>query len=281
MIKNIKEKFPSWVNDTDTNYTLCLSNDIDSLLSCIFIKQFKGYDISHFYTFNAIGQVRGYKHVPNSLIGVDIALETGKTWDNHVTMLHRNDKANPNSANLNAINKISMSNYFDKFCGSTLLQILSYYDYDISNLSEEGKMILLAIDGTYIPFFPWKIDFSGTIRNYLKQMEYEELIEVAERHTQAEFEGLIDKYNLNAIITIKKGYLHTDIDLAGLSKVFLMPIELPKDGFELLTEFEQDGVPLTKGNYNITKPDGLFSIAVTGRDYYKYSTIKKKGELVC
>ena len=280
MNKDIREKFPIWC-DLGEVYTLCLSNDLDSLLSCIFLKQIKGYEISHFYKFDTIGKIQGHKHTAGSLIGVDISLTKGKTWDNHVAMLSKDDKFNINSANLNIVNRISRDNYTSKYCGSTVLQILSYYDYDISNLSEEGKMILLAIDGTYIPFFPWKIDFSGTIRNYLKQMEYEELIEVAERHTQAEFEGLIDKYNLNAIITIKKGYLHTDIDLAELSKVFLMPISLPKDGFELLKEFKQDGVPLTKGNYNITKPDGLFSIAVTGRDYYKYSTIKKKGELVC
>lgn len=279
MKKDIKEKFPSWVNDTVAKYSLCLSNDLDSLLSCIFLKLFKGYDISHFYTFNAIGNVRGYKHVPDSLIGVDIAVERGKTWDNHVTMFNRNDSVNPLSANLNAINRISRQNYTSKFCGSTVLQILSYYDYDLSQISEEGLMILMCIDSSFLPFYT---SFKDTGTYYMQEiLQFPELVELTERHTQSEFEQLNRKYNLKVPITTKNGYLHTDIDLAELSKVFLMPISLPKDGFELLKVFKQDGVPLTKGNYNIAKHDGLFSVAVTGRDYYKYSTEKKKGELVC
>lgn len=272
MKKEIKEKFPSWVNDTVTNYTLCLSNDLDSLLSCVFLKQIKGYDISHFYTFSAIGQVRGYKHVPKSLIGVDIALETGKTWDNHVSMFNRNDCINELSANINAINRISRQNYTSKFCGSTVLQILSYYDYDISKLSEEALMILMCIDSSYLPFYT---SFKPTGTHYMKDIfEFPQLVELTERHTEFEFEQLNRRYSLKAPITVKKGYLHTDIDLARLSEVFLMPMELPTDKFDGLAEFEEDGVPLTKGNYNIAKPDGLFSVAVTGRDYYKYSAVK-------
>ena len=278
MNKDIREKFPIWC-DLGEVYTLCLSNDLDSLLSCIFLKQIKGYEISHFYKFDTIGKIQGHKHTAGSLIGVDISLTKGKTWDNHVAMLSKDDKFNINSANLNIVNRISRDNYTSKYCGSTVLQILSYYDYDISQFSEEALMILMCIDSSYLPFYT---SFKDTGTHYMKDiLEFPELVELTERHTKAEFEQLNIKYNLKSPIEVKNGYLHTDIDLAELSKVFLMPISLPKDGFELLKEFKQDGVPLTKGNYNIAKPDGLFSVAVTGRDYYKYSTEKKKGELLC
>jgi hypothetical protein len=278
MKKDIKEKFPSWVNDTDKNYTLCLSNDLDSLLSCIYLKLFKGYYISHFYTFNSIGQIKGHEPIPHNLIGVDIALEQGKTWDNHVTMFNKNDFVNEQSANLNAINRISRENYFNKYCGSTLLQILSYYEFDISNLSEQAKMILLCIDSSFLPFYT---SFKDTGTYYMKDiLGFTELVELTERHTKAEFEELNKKYNLKAAITVKKGYLHTDIDLASLSEVFLMPIELPTEGFKELADFKQASIRLLKGYYNVEKPTDVFSIAVTGRDYYKYSSLEK-GELVC
>lgn len=280
MKQEVKEKFPSWVNDTDKQYSLCLSNDLDSLLSCIFLKQFKGYDISHFYTFSSIGQIEGHKHVPYSLIGVDIALENGRCWDNHVTMLNRNDSVNEQSANLNAINKISRSNYFSKFCGSTLLQILSYYSFDMSTLSEEAKMILLCIDSSFLPFYT---SFKDVGTHCMKDiLEFPELVELTEKYTENDFKMLNIKYNLKAPITVKRGYLHTDIDLAGLSKVFLMPIQLPTKGFEPLGEFEEGGQSIMKGSYSKSKPTGLFSIAVTNRDYYRYSKVKEKvEELVC
>lgn len=280
MKKIIRDKFPSWVNDTVKHYTLCLSNDLDSLLSCIFLKLFKGYDISHFYTFNAIGEIEGHNSSPQSLIGVDIALEFGRCWDNHITMLNRNDSVNEQSANLNAINKISRSNYFTKYCGSTLLQILSYYSYDLSQFSEEALMILMCIDSSFLPFYT---SFKDTGTYYMQEiLQFPELVELTERHTQSEFEQLNRKYNLKAPITLKKGYLETKIDLASLSEVFSMPISLPTSGFKLLEEFEEDGQSLTRGFYGASKPTGLFSIAVTNRDYYRYSKVKEKeGELVC
>ena len=281
MNRDIKEKFPSWCDDLDTIYTLCLSNDLDSLMSCIFLREIKGYSISHFYTFSALGKIQGHKHTQGNLIGVDIDLThtNGKTWGNHVTMLSKKDNFNNNCANLNVINRISRENYTSKYCGSTVLQILSYYNYDISKFSEEALMILMCIDSSYLPFYT---SFKSTGTYYMKEvLEFPELVELTKRHTQEEFEQLNKKYNLKAPIQVKKGYLHTDIDLAGLSKVFLMPIELPLDGFELLVEFIEHKKSIPRGYYNVVKPDDAFSLAVTFTNYYKYSTVKKKGELVC
>jgi len=218
MKQEYREMFPSWVNDKYTEYTLCLSNDIDSLLSCIYLKQIKGYKISHFYDFTGT-----YKRLDSKkVIGVDISLHRGKCWDNHVTMLHKDDYCNPDSANLNNILGISRENYFNKYCGSTLLEILSYYDVDISNYSEEAKMILLAIDSTFKGYYSIYENDNKANRFYLCDvLEFEELYNVLETHNQKDFIEIIKKYNLNSTISINQnGILETDINLAELSKVF-------------------------------------------------------------
>ena len=271
MKKEIKEKFPIWC-DLGEVYTLCLSNDLDSLLSCIFLKQIKGYDISHFYKFDSIGKIQGHTHTAGSLIGVDISLTKGKTWDNHVAMLSKDDKFNINSANLNIVNRISRDNYTSKYCGSTVLQILSYYSYDISQFNEEAQMILMCIDSSYLPFYT---SFKDTGTYYMEEiLEFPELVELTKKHSKNDFDLLNVKYNLKAPITIKKGFLHTNIDLARLSEVFLMPINLPTDSFELLANFNEQTQYIPKSNYNFTQPLDAFSIALTYKNSFVYSTVK-------
>lgn len=48
MKQEIKQKFPKWV-DNNKKYYMCLTDDLDSLMSCILLEQIKGYEISHFY----------------------------------------------------------------------------------------------------------------------------------------------------------------------------------------------------------------------------------------
>ena len=75
-------------------------------------------------------------------------------------------------------------------------------------------------------------------------------------------------------ITIKKGFLHTNINLAELSEVFLMPINLPTDGFELLANFNEQIQYLPRGNHNFTQPLDAFSITLTYKNSFVYSTVK-------
>ncbi|WP_053242768.1 hypothetical protein [Clostridium sp. DMHC 10] len=222
MNKEIKKSFPAWV-DNDKKYYMCLTDDIDSLFSCILLQQIKGYELSHFYSFSKLYRADNYKN-GLKLCGIDMDLNVGRCWGNHTTL-----NKNENSANINVIKGINENTYYSKYAGSTALEIISYYDYDISNLTEEALMVLLAIDGMYIPFFPLKIDFSGTQRRYLKYMELDILIDVAERHTKQEFINIIEKYKLNKKIFMNEdGELKTSIDLNGLSKLFNLPFCLPK-----------------------------------------------------
>lgn len=146
MREKIKNEFPKWVNEINSQYNLILSNDIDSLMSCCLLNYLFQTKITHFYNFKAIYTT---DEKAKNLIGVDIAFSNNfKVFDNHVTRIDKNDKVNILSANLNAIYNISRENYYKKYCGSTLLQIWSLYDVPLPK-TEEGKMILLAIDSSF------------------------------------------------------------------------------------------------------------------------------------
>ncbi|HSH50520.1 MAG TPA: hypothetical protein VK982_02245 [Bacteroidales bacterium] len=271
MNKQIRDKFPNWVNN-NTEYSLCLSDDIDSFGGSIVLNKIKGYKITHFYTFNAIGT---YKQVKKgNLIGVDIDLTEGKTWGNHVTMLSKYDTYNKECANINVINKISRENYYSKFCGSTLLQILSYYNVDISNLTEEQLEILICIDTGFKQYYFNKKIF---IHYYKDVLEYPQFVDIVSKHNKQYFYNIIKKYKLHEKIHVKNGYLKTKIDLAGLSRVFSIPISLPTQKFNLITEFKTDAKSIKKSNYNVVKDKDIFSLAVTNRNFYVYSKIKKGG----
>ena len=51
MKKELKQRIPMWYEDI-TQYELCLTDDIDSLLSCVFLKEKFWTDIRMFYTFS-------------------------------------------------------------------------------------------------------------------------------------------------------------------------------------------------------------------------------------
>lgn len=276
MKKEYKDKFPEWCNDTTTKYSLCLTDDLDSLFSCILLNKIKGYEIEWFYRFDSLGSIQGAN---KKAIGVDADLVKGKCWGNHVTLLSSKDTVNKSCANINNIDNISRENYYYKYCGSTLLTIMSYYNIDISTLSEEAKMVLLAIDSTYLGYYAdWKT-FKDRNKYYLVEvMNYEELYKVQQRHTKEEFDLLQDKYKLKSKIETIKGRLQTGIDLEGLSELFNLPFVLPKDTFNLRLQLNNKSKALGKYDYSITKEklpkenEKLFSMAVTNKGFIKYST---------
>jgi hypothetical protein len=183
-------------------------------------------------------------------IGVDLSLTHGKCFDNHVVMLNEHDDYNYKSINFNVADQISRENYFQKYCGSTLLMIWSLYDIPLPE-SEEGKMILLAIDSTFKGYYsPYANDKNSNKKYLVDVMGLGELYEVLKRHKQQDFIKIMQKYNLNGKIDVKNGYLNTDIDLPGLREVFDLPFLLPKNPFQLLYKFNNIGKGLPKNNYN-------------------------------
>lgn len=265
----LKKEFPQWVNNNEIGeFDLCLSDDLDSLFSCILLEEIKGYKINYFYNFYGLGEITRTK---NFAIAVDVDLVQGKCWGNHTVLLSNHDKVNAECANINSILGISRSNYTKKFCGSTLLQIISYYDYDISNLSDEALLILLAIDSTYLSYY-----FNEeTCRYYLVELlELDRLYEILEKYPKQEFERVNRQYKLKSKIEIKDGRLVTNIDLKGLEKLFNVPFLLPKESFELVKEFKYCTKIFERNDFSVSKSDlenEIFSLAVTNKNFCCYS----------
>ena len=159
MIESLKGKFPSWVKDIEKN-PLILSDDIDSLMSYIFLRDHFNCKVRYYYDVNGenwthkLYKQKGYDYGfdTKKAIAVDLALEGYRCWDNHVIKVRDTDNTNKLSANLNVIDNIYLDNYTNKWCVSTYITILSYYNIDISKWNREQLAILCSIDGVYYPF---------------------------------------------------------------------------------------------------------------------------------
>lgn len=233
MIKKYKEKYPMWVYEDKKIFDLVLSDDIDSLSTCIALNMIKGYEISHFYNFKSLYKQEDSEK--NKLIGVDMDLIKGRSFGNHPTGVF-----NELGANLNIIEGINTDNYTKKYAGSCLLTVLSLYDVDISQLSTEAKMTLLAIDASFkmYKFNPFNA------KKWIKDvLGFDDLYKLLETHSQEEFYQLIDKYKLYEKIHIdEKGTLKTDIDLEGLNKLFNVSFSMPKNKFEKTKDYQDKGI---------------------------------------
>lgn len=253
MNKELKEQFPVWTNTTDGN-PLILSDDIDSLMSYIFLRDNFNCKVRYFYDTNRgkfihlMYKQKGFDYglQDKKAIAVDLALEGFRCWDNHVIKVRNTDKTNKLSANLNAIDNIYRDNYTDKWVVSTYITILSYYNVDISKWAKEQLAILCAIDGVYFPFKSPR--FKNIATKHLEQLDYGFLVEFIENNLDY-ITKIKDELNLDGKINIVDGKLTTDIKLDKLSEIFNMNISLPTCTFQLkqtLTKKIKD--PMSKEN---------------------------------
>ncbi|WP_052416320.1 hypothetical protein [Paenibacillus sp. FSL R5-0912] len=261
-------QFPQWCNNKEHGkFNLCMSDDLDSLFSCAILNQLFGYEVKYFYDFNSIYST---EHIHKPTVCVDIAVEQGMTWDNHVVKIMPNDKVNTESANINAINGINRRNYFTKYAGSTLLQIISYYNIPIPK-SREARLILLTIDSSYMGHY--SKDFKDTHSRYMEQLELYDLIDTLEHETSTQaYYDVKRKFNLNGKILVNNGHLETTIDLAAMQGLFDVDLKLSEESFKKSYAFENRGRHSAIG---ISKPS-VFSFALTGKNEFKYTTAGHK-----
>ena len=237
MIESLKGKFPSWVKDIEKN-PLILSDDIDSLMSYIFLRDHFNCKVRYYYDVNGenwthkLYKQKGYDYGfdTKKAIAVDLALEGYRCWDNHVIKVRDTDNTNKLSANLNVIDNIYLDNYTNKWCVSTYITILSYYNIDISKWNREQLAILCSIDGVYYPFRSER--FKTIAAKHLKDLGYEFLIEFIENNIEY-IEQIKKELNLDGKIKVKDGKLTTDIKLDKLSDIFNTDISLPNYTFQL------------------------------------------------
>lgn len=271
MNKKYLDKMPKWVND-NTNYHLCLTSDMDSLWSCALLRQEKDWKINYYYNFNKIYRIDKSE---TGAVGVDLDLVNGKCFGNHVVSVKKNGIYNHNSVNLNVIDKINgQESYFQKYCGSTVLMLYSLYGVPLP-ATELGKMILLAIDGTFLGFYSRYENNNKVNKRYLIDvLEFPEMYKILERHKKSDFERIIHAYGLNKWINMHSGKLATDIDLQAVSREVGIEIALPTDEFQLLKKYNYRTAVLPDNTIDSHAKDGrIFSLAVTGRYKVQYSYI--------
>mgnify|MGYP006875885472 CR=1 FL=1 len=262
-------KMPQWWKD-DKYYDLCLSGDMDSILSCAFLTKIKKWNINYFYSF-----YKFYKtdNAFNKTIGIDIDITKGKCFSNHVTMIGENDDYNNKAININIADKINCSNYFNKYCGSTLLLILSLYKVDITQYTKEAQMILLSVDSTFLGYYSnYKLPKQAHKHYLCDVLGFPELYQLEQKHDVQDFYDIQNKYNIkNGKIWVDENkHLQTDIDLSKLESLFFMPIALPEQEFTCIREFKNTSLIIPKGKTTLNK-DSIFSLAITGRKYISAS----------
>lgn len=272
MKQEIKNKLPQWIFE-DKYYNLCLSNDIDSLMSCYILNLIKGWNISTFYSFNHIASVNGAKK--GQLVGVDLDLcHQEKCVGNHCNLISSLDIKNPNCVNLNNLENISRNNYTQKYAGSCILQIMSILDIDLKTFTDEQLEVLLSIDTSFKSYYFNNKTASNYIANILG---YDRLIDILKKHDNDYFYNIIKKYKLNGSIRMNKdGYLTTDIELDKISLLFSFDIHLPQEKFYIDAEFKQYTKNLTNEKTKDDIVDKIFSLALTYKNAVKYSVCSKR-----
>lgn len=276
MKKDYREMFPQWI-DTNEEYVTCLSDDIDSLVSCKLLEKYKGWEVGYFYNFKEI-----YKGTTKKVkaIGVDIALENGKTFDNHVTRLSKNDRYNIESANPNNISGVSRDNYTDKYAMSTALLIYSIYDIPLPT-TEEGLLVLLSIDSSFLGHYNEM--FKHTHNDYLIKLGYEELIEFLDNHTEDDFRRVQRKYKMNSKIYMRCGRLKTTLILDKLSEILELDLSVPEHEFKINNKFFIRNMNLNRNrsyNKNMlekSNESSIFSLALTSKNFVSKTNIMKVG----
>lgn len=269
MQKSIKQLLPQWA-ESEEKFDLILSNDLDSLLSCMVLKEVKGYDIKYFYDFNAIYSIDG-QPLTEDVIGVDIALIKGKCFDNHVTKMSKYDWFNNEAINLNNIYGACGNDdmYFTKYNLSTALLVYSYYDFPLPE-TEEGKMILLAIDSSYMGYYNgFERDKEANKKFLCDVLDMEELYNIQVKNKCCfKFANLDNKYNLSRKIFIDNdGYLKTNINLDRFK------FKLPSSRFIKIHDLNNKGKKYYCNHFKV-EDDKAFSLAITGRNYVSYSYIQ-------
>ncbi|MGG2111062.1 hypothetical protein ABFY60_11160 [Lysinibacillus pakistanensis] len=203
-------------------------------------------------------------------IGVDLALHGDRMcYDNHVTMSTRNDKVNPNSANINAIYKISQDNYTQKCAFSTLLQVMSLLDYPLPK-TDEGKAFLLSIDSAYLGYYSDR--FKDMWLYYMEKLGYTELIDLVKKYSKND----IASTKIDERLTFENGILTFDKEKKEYAERLLeYEIYLPQQKFTERATFQSNYAQKQNGS-EILNNNMLFSLAMTSAkniSYSVYSTI--------
>lgn len=262
MLQEYKSKFPKWCSDDTTPFSCCLSDDLDSLLSCRLLEKIKGYPINYFYDFTNLYQT---ENANGKALGVDIDFTTGRCWGNHVTLLSENNTVNTQCAGLNNVCKINRNNYTSKYAGSVLAQIISFYDVLLPQ-NEKQLMFLLCVDSGFKGYYS---GFRTTNIKWLEVLQMEPMIEILKKHTIEDFEALQKEYKMNKKIYLDEdGFLKSELPLEKISDLLGVEVKLPDEHFEIKNKFIV-GKTSNFSRFEVTK--NIVSLALTYKNYAKFT----------
>ena len=282
MEKKYLEKVPDWYKSNE-KFDLVLSDDIDSLASISVVQSVhKNWNVEYFYDFDNIyasNDVYFKENKSATRVWVDVAIiKEEMAFDNHISRKDMKDYTNSLCINPNILANVTNYGYRRKYAGSTALLVWSLYNIPLPK-TEEGKMLLLAIDSTFKGFYDSR--FKERNRFFLYDvLGLEELYEVEKRHTLNEFYQIISKYGLSNKIRYNSETkrIETKLDVATIGEMLGIDIKLPTKEFHHWRSFEQ-----YKGNMcgvksikDISK--GLVTLAFTFQNVAKYSIVCKPVE---
>lgn len=262
MDTTLYNQFPQWSKVYNEGHFLVGTDDLDSQASISILNQVFGYEQ------NCYATRQGFYMIDWNIkqhIGVDLALHGDrKCYDNHVTMSHWDSPVNPNSANVNAILKISQDNYTKKCAFSTLLQIMSLLDIPLPK-TKEGKQFLLTIDSAYLGYY--SSYFRRTWTDYMEQLGFTELIDIVRETTSDDFKRM----KINEELTFQDGALTFDKDRKEYAENLLgYELYLPQGQFKERAQFHSDYTSKQYGR-ELLENECLFSLAMTSKNNISYT----------
>ena len=263
MIKLDKNK--QWFND-DKQYSMVMTDDIDSLFSCMLLEKYKGWRVSHFYDFNKLYKLEDNNG--NEKVYIDMAVLEGKAIDNHVSMKSDRDYYNKESINLNLIEGVSCQNYEQKYSGSTLLEVISLLGIDVSTWTEEQQMFILCVDKTYLGYYERDGFYRDIHKKYLHMMGLYCLIKIEEKHTKSDFDFICELYGITQTnqLSVRNGKPRTNLNLRAINDLFKnlgYELKVPCLEVQVEREFGKIRKGEFRGNINKWTTLEVFTLAFT------------------
>lgn len=255
-------KMPQWYKEISEINGLILSNDLDSLISCNYLKEKFNCNVIGFYSFNEL--YSNGLHFKEA-IGVDIDFCRSKCFGNHAIP---KEIKNTNCVNLNNTITLDGGNYTKKFAGSTIVMLMALYN-DFNNLNEEQIKLLMCIDSGYKQYYKYRKQFDVW---YKKLGIYDKVVNVLKQYTLEEMQEYSIDLGINVGIVMIDDTLAYDkeFDIEKISNILSYDLVLPVDKFSLFMEFNTKSCLTSDFKHHYNK-ETIISCARTYKDSVRFT----------
>lgn len=263
----------SFMFDEDLKVSMVMTDDLDSILSCLLLKMHKpNWSIDYFYGFNEGMYIRQGTDITREKVGIDLSYPNKrmKSISNHCTRVNERDEHNKYDLNLNHIEGIYLKNYFSKFNLSSFMLIASLLGFKFN--TRKAKCTCLLADSSYKAYYqPAQYKDHGVQKRFLCDiLGYAEVWKNQSTLTKADFEK-----GQTVLHTRDKIYIDND----GKLKVGNMKLEKICEMLEITYDeslFDEDFILIQKhrsmtNNIGLYNKENMYSFAITSKSKVKYS----------